>query len=45
MEQKGSADLPWNRRLTLQLLRREAQALIGTKDEKTPHQHTKDNQK
>ena len=34
MEQKSSADVPWNRRLTLQLLNREAEALLGIKEKK-----------
>jgi tetratricopeptide (TPR) repeat protein len=45
MEQKSSADAPWNRRLSLQLLRGEAEGLLGIKDEKTPHQNTKDTKK
>jgi tetratricopeptide (TPR) repeat protein len=43
MEQEtNKKDLPWNRRLTLQLFRREAEALLGMKDEKTHHEDTKD---
>jgi serine/threonine protein kinase/tetratricopeptide (TPR) repeat protein len=42
MERTNSADLPWNRRLTLQLLRREAEVLLGSKDEPIPHQNTKE---
>jgi tetratricopeptide (TPR) repeat protein len=34
IEQKSSADVPWNRRLTLQLLSREAEALLGIKEKK-----------
>jgi WD40 repeat protein/serine/threonine protein kinase len=46
MEQEtNNKDLPWNRRLTLQLLRREAEALLGTTDEKTHHEDTKSTKK
>jgi tetratricopeptide (TPR) repeat protein len=45
IEQKSSIDLPWNRRLTLQLLRRETETLLGTNDAKTPHQNEKDKKK
>jgi hypothetical protein len=38
-------DLPWNCGLTLQLLRREAQALLGRKDEKSRHQDASDSKK
>jgi eukaryotic-like serine/threonine-protein kinase len=37
---RKDADLPWNRRLTVQLLSGEAEALLGAKDEKTPQQDT-----
>jgi tetratricopeptide (TPR) repeat protein len=43
MEQEiQKKDIRWNRRLTLQLFRREAEALLGTTDEKTHHEDTKD---
>jgi hypothetical protein len=44
MEQETQApDTPWNRRLPLQLLRKEAEALLGTtKDEKTYGKDPKD---
>ena len=35
----------WNRRLTLGLLRREAEALVGRADNKTDHQGPKDTEK
>ena len=35
----------WNRRLTLGLLRREAEALVGRADNKTDHQGSKDTEK
>jgi tetratricopeptide (TPR) repeat protein len=41
-EPTNTTGLPWDRRLTLQLLRHEAEALLGINDEKTPHQNTKD---
>jgi tetratricopeptide (TPR) repeat protein len=46
MEQEtNNKDLPWNRRLTLQLFRREAEALLGMKEEKTHHKDTEDTKK
>jgi tetratricopeptide (TPR) repeat protein len=43
MEQKiQKKDLPWNRQLTLQLLFREAEALLGMKEETTHYEDTKD---
>jgi tetratricopeptide (TPR) repeat protein len=46
MEQETQRkDLTWNRGLTLLLLRREAEALLGIKDEKGAHQDKKDTKK
>jgi tetratricopeptide (TPR) repeat protein len=44
MEQETQdPDIPWNRRLTLQLLRKEAETLLGaTRDEKTAAKDSKD---
>jgi tetratricopeptide (TPR) repeat protein len=45
MESTNTAEQPWNRRLTLQLLRHEAEAMLGIKDENNPHQNSKDTKK
>ena len=43
MEQEIQAPVGWNRRLTLQLLRKEAETLLGaTRDEKTTAKDSKD---
>jgi hypothetical protein len=44
-QETRDGSLPWNRRLTLQLLRREAERLLGTKAEQTRHQDTKGTEK
>jgi WD40 repeat protein/serine/threonine protein kinase len=46
MEQETQTKgLPWNRGLTMQALRREAEALLGRKDVKSPHEDTNDTKK
>jgi tetratricopeptide (TPR) repeat protein len=42
---KDPSRSPWNRQLTLRLLRGEAEALIGGADNKTRHKETKDTEK
>jgi len=43
--EKAKINQVWSRRLTLGLLRREAEALIGRADKKTDHQGSKDTEK
>jgi tetratricopeptide (TPR) repeat protein len=43
--ERAKINQAWNRRLTLGLLRRETEALVGTADNKTDHQGSKDTEK
>jgi hypothetical protein len=43
--EKAKINQVWSRRLTLGLLRREAEALVGRADNKTDHHGSKDTEK